>query len=357
MKRFLVFLLALMAIAHTASADNENGRYAASIRIGDSCMRVYQVTRALTYYRKALADHPTAALRMKIANGYYLQHNYAKCVSMMEGIALDSLDHDTMCHLFRACKELGLRKRAAEFGEAVIDRWPMDGEMVAALAREYLSAGMNSKAEMLCNRYWMRDETCIAVNDIMADIYMVQRQWQLAKDSYLLLLQQGDSTYKNMLNLGVCYEWMGEADKARKAFDVAIAMSDSTAAIPLYHQGAVLNGQKNYDASMVCFRKALTLLQPDSAVMFSCYRGLAEGYYAHTDYRQALPAFLQAQDYDPTSLTTPYYIGVCYEALGEKANAKAAYQHFLNQATKEEDPGADLKRMVGDARKRMHDRP
>ena len=99
-----------MAIAHTASADNENDRYAASIRIGDSCMRVYQVTRALTYYRKALADHPTAALRMKIANGYYLQHNYAKCVSMMEGIALDSLDHDTMCHLFRACKELGLRK-------------------------------------------------------------------------------------------------------------------------------------------------------------------------------------------------------------------------------------------------------
>ena len=99
MKRFLVFLLALMAIAHTASADNENGRYAASIRLGDSCMAVYQVTRALTYYRKALADHPTAALRMKIANGYYLQHNYAKCVSMMEGIALDSLDHDTMWHL------------------------------------------------------------------------------------------------------------------------------------------------------------------------------------------------------------------------------------------------------------------
>lgn len=357
MKRFLVFFLALMAIVHTVSADDQNDYYAACIRMGDSCMTVYQASGALAYYRKVLAGRPTTALRMKIANGYYLQHNYAKCLSTMEGTPLDSLDHDTMCHLFRSCKELGLTKRAAAFGEAVIDRWPMDGEMVATLAREYLSAGMNSKAEKLCNSYWMRDETCMAVNDIMADIYMVQRQWQVAKDSYLLLLQQGDSTYKNMLNLGICYEWMGETDKAKKAFDVAIAMSDSTAAIPLYHQGAVLNGQKDYDASLACFRKALTLLQPDNAVMFSCYRGLAEGYYAHTDYRQALPSFLQAQDYDPTSLTTPYYIGVCYEALGEKANAKAAYQHFLKQAAMEEDPGADLKRMVEDARKRMRDRP
>lgn len=44
---------------------------------------------------------------------------------------------------------------------------------------------------------------------------------------------------------------------------------------------------------------------------------------------------------------------VCYEALGETASAKAAYQRFLQLAAAEEDPGADLKIMMQDARKRM----
>lgn len=353
MRRFFVFLLTLMITSLTVCAENGNRTYAELAHLGDSCMAAYDVTHALTYYRKAMAVCPSAAVRMKITNGYYLQHNYAKCLSMMEGMPLDSLDHDTMCHLFEVCRKLGLKKRAAAFGEAVVRRWPMDGEMVARLAGEYLSAGMDSKAEKLCNNYWMHDETCMAVNDIMADIYMVQRQWQLAKDSYLLLLQQGDSTYKNMLNLGVCYEWLGDGDNAREAFNVAIAMSDSTLAAPLYHQGTVLNGLKDYESSLACFRKALTLLQPDSAVLFTCYRGMAEGYYVENDFRHALPAFLQAQRYDPTSLTTVYFIGICYEALGDKAHAKDAYQHFIQMTAVEEDLGEDLKKMVEDARKRI----
>lgn len=130
-------------------------------------------------------------------------------------------------------------------------------------------------------------------------------------------------------------------------------MSDSTLAAPLYHQGTVLNGQKDYESSLACFRKALTLLQPDSAVLFTCYRGLAEGYYADNDFRRALPEFLQAQRYDPTSLTTAYYIGICYEALGDKAHAKDAYLHFIQMTAVEEDLGEDLKKMVEDARKRI----
>lgn len=266
-----------MAIVPWAKADNGKlNSYAEDIRLGDSCMAAYNVGQALSYYDKAMAGHPTTALRMKMFDGYYLQHNYAKCISMVEDIPIDSLSHDTMCHLFHA---------------------------------------------------------------------------------YRLLLQQGDSTYKNMLGLGVCYERMGNAAEARKAFDVAIAMSDSTAATPLYHQGAVLNELKDYAASMDCFNKALALLRPDSAVMFSCYRGLAEGYYASNDFRRALPEFQRAQDYSPKSVTTPYYIGICKEATGDKSKAKAAYQQFLQLAAKEEKPGEELKTMIDDAKRRIQKLP
>lgn len=258
-----------------------------------------------------------------------------------------------MHHLFDCCKALGLNQLTIGWGEAIIKRWPMDGEAVAKLAKEFLLSGLTDKAEIVCNRFWLKDETCMAVNDIMADVYMAQRQWVLAKDSYLLLLQQGDSTYKNMLNLGVSYERLEHPAEARKALDVAIAMSDSSVAAPLYHQGVVLGALGDYKASMDCFRRALKLLRPDSAVMFSCYRGLAEGEYAGQDYHRALDDFVQAEDYDPNSISTPYYIGICSEALGKKQEAKAAYQRFLQRAVKVEEPNKELRKMMADARQRM----
>lgn len=355
MKRFCTILLLLVAMSLTAMANSqkEKSHNNDDIRRGDSCMAVYDVSQALEHYRQALAQQPTAALLMKIANGYYVQRNYAKCISIVDGLPVDSLDHDTMRHLFESCRSLGLGQRAADWGKAIIKRWPKDGETVAELAKEYLLAGLTDKAEILCNRYWLKDESCMAVNDIMADVYLAQRQWVLAKDSYLLLLQQGDSTYKNMLNLGISYERLEHPEEARRALNVAIAMSDSAVAAPLYHQGVVLNSLKDYPSAMACFRRAMQLLQPDSAVMFSCYRGMAECQYAGEDYSQALGYFSQALDYDPSSISTPYYIGICSEALGKKKEAKAAYQRFLQRAADVESPNKELRKMMADAKQRI----
>ena len=350
MKRLTTLLLLVMAMVLTVSANNQSND---NIRRGDSCMVDYDLRHALEYYLKALPDDSSAALRMRIANAYYRQSNYAKSLDIVNRLPADSLDHDTMHHLFDCCKALGLNQRTIGWGEALIKRWPMDGEAVAKLAKEYLLSGLKDKAEIVCNRFWLKDETCMAVNDIMADVYMAQRQWVLAKDSYLLLLQQGDSTYKNMLNLGVSYERLEHPAEARKALDVAIAMSDSSVAAPLYHQGVVLGALGDYKASMDCFHRALQLLRPDSAVMFSCYRGLAEGEYAGQDYRRALDDFVQAEGYDPNSISTPYYIGICSEALGKKQEAKAAYQRFLQRAADVESPNKELRKMMADAKKRI----
>ena len=350
MKRLITLLLLVMAMVLAVNANNQSND---NIRRGDSCMVDYDLRHALEYYLKALPDDSSAALRMKIANAYYRQSNYAKSLDIVNGLSADSLDHDTMHHLFDCCKALGLNQRTIGWGEALIKRWPMDGEAVAKLAKEYLLSGLTDKAEIVCNRFWLKDETCMAVNDIMADVYMAQRQWVLAKDSYLLLLQQGDSTYKNMLNLGISYERLEHPEEARRALDVAIAMSDSAVAAPLYHQGVVLNSLKDYPSAMACFRRAMQLLQPDSAVMFSCYRGMAECQYAGEDYSQALGYFSQALDYDPSSISTPYYIGICSEALGKKKEAKAAYQRFLQRAADVESPNKELRKMMADAKQRI----
>lgn len=66
-----------------------------------------------------------------------------------------------------------------------------------------------------------------------------------------------------------------------------------------------------------------------------------------------LDNFVQAEDYDPNSISTPYYIGICSEALGKKQEAKAAYQRFLQRAADVESPNKELRKMMADAKQRM----
>ncbi|MGN1255319.1 MAG: tetratricopeptide repeat protein [Prevotella sp.] len=341
--KHILFLVVFFFATSVVSADD--------IQKGDSCLAAYNISEALGYYKDALKAKPTTAVRMKIAECLFRQRNYARCISALASTATDSLDHDSMRRLFYSHQKLQHHSKTFAFGKEIIRRWPMDGEIVADLAREYLSTDHADEAEKLCNSYWLRDETNHAVNDIMADIYFVQRQYDIACNSYLLLLQEGDSTYKNLFNVGICYEQMEKPEQARKALDKAIELSDSDIAAPLYHQGAVLNTLKEYPQAMACFRRAMSVLYPSKAVLFACHRGLAEGYYAGKDYRRAVDLFLQAEHDDPTSITTPYYTGVCYDMLDQPAKARSAYQRFLKLAEAFEHPGKDLRDMMERARK------
>lgn len=339
----ILFLIILLSSVSAVHADD--------IHKGDSCLATYDLSGALKYYEAVLKRKPTTVVKMKMAECLYRQHNYARCISTLDSTATDSLDHDSMRRLFYSHRKLRHRSKTISWGKEILLRWPMDGEIVADLASEYLALDLPEKAEGLCNKYWMHDEKNLAVNNIMADIYFVQRQYEIAMSSYLLLLQQGDSTYKNIFNLGICFEQMNKPEQARKALDKAIALSDSDIAAPLYHQGAVLNTLKEYPQAMACFRRAMSLLYPNNAILFACHRGLAEGYYAGQDYRHAVDLFLQAEHDDPTSITTPYYTGVCYDMLGQHAKARAAYQRFLKLAEAFEHPGKDLRDMMERAKR------
>lgn len=346
MKIILVLLGTLFCLSAPAQEKD-------ALRRGDSLLAAYDAVHALDAYASIAIPNRHADLSMKMAHCYYLQHNYAKCLKTVEAFPSDSLDHDTMRCLFYSCKYLAFSQRMFSYGHDIIRRWPMDGEMAAELARQYLLSNQLREAERICNDYWAHDETCLAVNEILADIYMVEKQWQMAKDSYLLLLQDGDSTYKNLFNVGVCYERMNNPEEARRAFDVAIALTDSTRPVVLYHQGVVLNQLQEYEAAFRCFRMALQLLQPDNSQLYVCHRGMAEIFYAKGNYADALVEFEQAAHCDSTSITTPYYVGVCYEAMEDYPQAVKAYQRFLALITAEETASEELTGMMDDARKRI----
>lgn len=353
MKTFFLSLICLLT-AVAMKADN-------SIAKGDSCLKNYDVKHALNYYEVALKSNDNVALREKIAECYYRQNRWAKVIDTLEPAPDDSLSHDAMRQLFYSNKQLAKASAQQAWGREIIARWQMDGEIVAELAKSYLVNERTDEAEKLCNDYWMRDEGNNAVNSIMADIYMVQKQWQLAKDSYLLLLQQGDSTYKNLFNLGACYEHMPSDDyklrkdltqKAKESFEAAIKVSLGTQPGAMFHLAVLLNSEGDSKQAKAYFESALKLLQPDPNIMFTCYRGLGESYYAEQNWQQANYAFQDALKYMPDSYTTTYYLGITYQAMSDPSNAFLNYNAFLQHAESMKEQTEQMKEMIADAQKR-----
>jgi hypothetical protein len=70
------------------------------LMVGDSLMDSHEVYRALCVYQEAFESRDDAAVRMRLASCHYLRAAYRQCVSMLETLSPDSLDHDAMRQLF-----------------------------------------------------------------------------------------------------------------------------------------------------------------------------------------------------------------------------------------------------------------
>ncbi|MFW5526719.1 MAG: tetratricopeptide repeat protein [Prevotella sp.] len=183
--------------------------------------------------------------------------------------------------------------------------------------------------------------------------------------SYKKLLAAGDSSYITYFSIGVCAEQLSRYDdqplgdkvnlqvEAVDYLKRAVAVSDSAQAAPFYHLGNLYNEMKNYQESEKCFQKAIQLLSPDPSVMNICWSGLAESLYCTGQYERAAHAFETALSFHSQSITSLYYLSICYEGYGDYAKAKAQFENFLNKAYTIDNPSENLKQMIADAKQRL----
>lgn len=348
MKKGLYIAFFLLVVCARVGADNSR-----EIALGDSCMERFNLIQALQHFEIAFKEHDDAAIRLRLAECHYRRQAYQQCINIVKPLSDDSLDHKTMRMIFYCYKSLAQPAKQKEWGHRIANRYPMDGEIVAELGLAYNLENASKKAQQVCIPYWVRDHDNMAVNRVLADAYFLDREFDMAKYSYEELLAAGDTTYKSLFHLGVCYEKQDSLRKASAMFQQAIALSGGMMAGALYHQGTVLNAMKEYEGAQRCFEQALPLLLPDSLAMFTCYRGIAESNYAKGKYAEAAAFFSQALPYLPTSVTTYYYLALSLDAIGRRDKAKENYREFLHWAAREEHPAKELKELMVDARRRL----
>lgn len=316
------------------------------LTLGDSLMSSHEVYRALCVYQEAFGKRDDAAVRMRLATCHYLRASYRQCASLLESLPSDSLSHDAMRQLFYGYKSIKDTPMQMHWGRELLRRWPMDAEVVADLALVYNLNDDPERALEVTNAYEAVDSLNILVKRQAADAQFFMKEYPAATNVYNQLLTLGDSTFSVYYSLGMCCEEMGQWEKACAYHGVAVQLTDSARAWPLYHLGSALIKANRADEGIPVLLKALMLMKPEDGVMYTLYNMLAEGYYAQEQWMSAIYDWKNALKHQPQSLSCLYNIAQTYEYLQDSAKAEDGYKDFLRVAYYKEKPNTELQGMI-----------
>lgn len=343
MKRFSLFLiLAAGAIRCSGSVTPADSL----LLVGDSLMATHDVYHALCVYQEAFGSRDDAAVRMRLAKCHYLRASYRQCTSLLEPLPSDSLSHDAMRQMFYSYKTMKDTPMQMHWGRELLKRWQTDAEVVADLALAYNLNDDPERALAVTGAYEAMDSTNILVKRQTADAQFFMKEYPLATRTYERLLALGDSTFSVHYSLGMCYEQLERMEESCAHYGVAVQLTDSAKAWPLFHLGAALVKAHRAGEGIPVLLKALMLLQPEDGVMYTLYNTLAEGYYAEEQWMSAVYDWQNALKYNPQSLTCQYNIAQTYEYLQNAAKAEDAYREFLRLAYNKKSPNKELQDMI-----------
>ena len=404
-------LFIVLALMVGLPARGEDSLSADSLQIlvqqGDSCMQQFNTFEALKCYQQAFAiakassqkqavehlDLPLDQLeklpperqaqiieqlknaaeksaivdckvQMKLADCYYKRACYRDASDLLKLIPEDSLTHEAFRELALSYQKQGDTDSYIYWAGQLVNRYPMDGEMVAGLTLAYAKANQPQNGIVCGLKYSQKDSTKILVNRALADAWFMNRDFNAARKLYERLLQQGDSTFNTLYSAGMCYSRIDSLEHAYKYLQLAFLISGMQHAGCAYRLGVVCVDTKRYEEGLGYLNLATELMQPDTTSMRAITLSQGEGYYLTEHYPEAVEAWKRHLGYNPASVATYYNIANAYAyLLNNNEEAEAYYRQFLDLARKEEKPTQQLEEMmkkaegmikVYDARKKKH---
>ena len=352
------------------------------VQAGDSCMQQYNTFEALKCYQRAYSiaetqdsvrfpmegidvmddefrqyvpeDKIPRDVRMKLADCYYKRANYRQTAELLKNMPEDSLSHDAFRQLAYSYQKQGDNDSFMYWAQQLVGRFPMDGEVVAALTLAYAKANQPQRGIICGMKYCQRDSTNILVNRALADAWFMNRDFTAAGKLYDRLLEQGDSTFNTLYSAGMCCSQLDSLERAYKYLQLAFLISGMQHAGCAYRLGVVCVDTQRYPEGLNYLNLARELMRPDSTIMKAITLSQGEGYYLSQHYEEAVNAWKEHLTYNPTSVATYFNIANAYAyILKDDEQARSYYQQFLDRAAEVEPPTPQLSEMVAKAREML----
>ena len=381
MKR--LFSIITLALLTTLSVRGEGlDSLTFYVMAGDSCMQQYNTYEALKCYQRAYAiaeaqdsvrfsmegidvmdaefrqyvpeDKIPRDVRLKLADCHYKRANYRQTAELLKNMPEDSLSHDAFRQLAYSYQKQGDNDSFIYWAGQLVNRFPMDGEVVAGLTLAYAKANQPEKGVICGMKYSLKDSTNILVNRALADAWFMNRDFKAAGKLYDRLLEQGDSTFNTLYSAGMCCSQLDSLERAYKYLKLAFLISGMQHTGCAYRLGVVCVDTKRYPEGLNYLNLAKELLRPDTTIMKAITLSQGEGYYLTQHYPEAVTAWKEHLAYNPTSVATYFNIANAYAyILKDDEQARTYYQQFLDRAAEVENPTPQLSEMVAQAREML----
>ncbi len=371
-----LFSIITLALLTTLSVRGEGlDSLSFYVQAGDSCMQQYNTYKALKCYQRAYAiaeaqdsvrfsmegidvmdaefsqyvpeDKIPRDVRLKLADCHYKRANYRQTAELLKNMPEDSLSHDAFRQLAYSYQKQGDNDSFIYWAGQLVNRFPMDGEVVAGLTLAYAKANQPEKGVICGIKYSLKDSTNILVNRALADAWFMNRSFTAAAMMYDRLMEQGDSTFNTLYSAGMCYSQIEDLERAYKYLQLAFLISGMQHAGCAYRLGVVCVDTKRYPEGLNYLNLAKELLRPDTTIMKAITLSEGEGYYLTQHYPEAVEAWKEHLTYNPGSVATYFNIANAYAyILKDDEQARDYYQQFLDKAAEIENPTPQLNEMV-----------
>ena len=317
------------------------------VQAGDSCMQQFNTFEALQNYQRVYELSDCQDVRQKLADCHYKRANYRQVAELLKNIPEDSLSHDAFRQLAFSYQKQGDNDSFIYWAGQLLNRFPMDGEVVAGLTLAYAKANQAEKGVICGIKYSLKDSTNILVNRALADAWFMNRDFKAAGKLYDRLLEQGDSTFNTLYSAGMCCSQLDSLERAYKYLQLAFLISGMQHAGCAYRLGVVCVDTKRYPEGLNYLNLAKELLRPDTTIMKAITLSEGEGYYLTQHYPEAVEAWKEHLTYNPGSVATYFNIANAYAyILKDEEQARYYYQQFLDKAAEVENPTPQLNEMV-----------
>jgi tetratricopeptide (TPR) repeat protein len=344
-KTIPVLVLALLTALPLKAVDSDSLQVL--LQQGDSCMQQYNTFEALGYYQQAFAMVDTLETRTKLADCYYKRGNYSQTAELLKNIPEDSLSHDAFRQLCFSYQKQGDTDSYIYWTGQLVNRYPMDGEMVAGLTQAYAKNSQPQNGIICGLRYCQKDSTNILVNRALADAWFINRDFGAAAKLYDRLLEQGDSIFNTLYSAGMSYSRLDSLERAYKYLQLAFLISGMQHPGCAYRLGVICVDTKRYPEGLGYLNLAKELMLPDTTIMRAITLSQGEGYYLTQHYPEAVAAWKEHLTYNPASIATYFNLANAYAyLLKDDEQARAYYRQFLDLARQEENPTAQLLDMM-----------
>ncbi len=329
------------------------------LQAGDSCMQQYNTFEALKYYQQAYAlakaRSQEPAVQMKLADCYYKRANYREATDLLKNVEEDSLSHEAFRELANSYKKLGDTDSYVYWTSRLVDRYPMDGEMVAGLILGYAQLNQPQRGIICGLKYSLKDSTNILVHRALADAWFLNHDFTAAGMLYDRLLEQGDSTFNTLYSAGMSHSQTGNLERAYDCLSQALVLSGLQHAGCAYRLGVVCVDTKRFEEGLRALDLAIELTKPDTTMMKAVTLSQGEGYYLTEHYPEAVEAWKRHLDYNPSSVATYFNIANVYAyILKDNKLAEDYYRQFIDLARQEEKPTQQLIDMMSKAEDFLH---